>query len=88
MNCLCHVASVIVSVCFGVGSGVGQTYLVMKDLEIASHHGGGGGVVTKGLEIPPEPGRSSHAGRSRKVLEFPGPCKMHSAIPMCPPEYM
>ena len=44
--------------------------LVMKGSEIASHHGG---VVTKGLEIPSDPVRSSHKGRSRKILKFPGP---------------
>ena len=31
-----------------------------------------GGVVTKGLEIPSDPVRSSHKRRSRKVLKFPG----------------
>ena len=58
---------------------MGQTDLVMKGHPIM------GGVVTKGLEIPPDPGGSSHKGRSRKVLKFSGPCKMHSAIPLCPP---
>ena len=42
MDCLCDVASVIVCVCVGRGEGVRQTDLVMKDLEIASHHGGSG----------------------------------------------
>ena len=44
-----------IDLCWG---GVGQTDLVMKGLEIASHHvgGGGWGVVTKGLEIPSNPG--------------------------------
>ena len=34
-----------------------------------------GKVVTKGLEISSDPVRSSHKGRSRKVLKFPGPLK-------------
>ena len=51
MDCLCHVASVIVSVCFGVGSGVGQTYLVMKDLKKPSQNGGGGEWSAKMLII-------------------------------------
>ena len=42
MDCLCDVASVIVCVCWEGGGGVGQTDLVMKGLEIASHHGGSG----------------------------------------------
>ena len=41
MDCLCDVASVIVCVCWE-GGGVGQTDLVMKGLEIASHHWGSG----------------------------------------------
>ena len=45
-----------VCVCWG---GVGQNDLVMKGLEIASHHGGGEGLVTKGLEIPSDPGEQS-----------------------------
>ena len=53
----------------------------MKGSEIASHHGGGG-VVTKFLEI------SSDPVRIKKGLEIPWTLKMHSAIPMCPPEYM
>ena len=46
----------------------------MKGSEIASHYGGGGGgVVTKCLEISSDPVRSSHKGGSRKVLKSPGP---------------
>ena len=49
MDCLCDVASVIVCACVCVLGGVGgeglrQADLVIKSLEIASHHGG---VVTK-----------------------------------------
>ena len=47
-----------------------------------------GGVVSEGIEIPSHSGGSSHKGRSWKVLKLPSPCKMHSAIPMCPPKYM
>ena len=76
------VAFVIVSVCWdglwGGGGGVGQTDLVLKGSEIASHHGG---VVTKGLEIPLDPVRSSHKGRSRKVLKFPVPRKCIQPYP-------
>ena len=50
MDCLCNVASVIVCACVcvgwrgggGGGQGLQQTDLVIKDLEIASHHGGSG----------------------------------------------
>ena len=68
MDCLCH-CGFCDCVCV-LGRGVGQTDVVMKSSEIASHHGG---VVTKGLETPSDPVRSSHKGRSRKVLKFPGP---------------
>ena len=46
MDCLCDVASVIVCACVcwvgGGGQGLQQTDLVIKGLEIASHHGGSG----------------------------------------------
>ena len=70
MDCLCDRGFCdCVCVCWG-GWGVGQTDLVMKGPE---KHPIMRGVVTKGLEIPSDPVRSSHKGRSRKVLKFPGP---------------
>ena len=40
MDCLCDVVSVIVG--WGEGQVLGPTALVIKGLEIASHHGGSG----------------------------------------------
>ena len=41
MDCLCH-CGFCDCVCLLGGGGVGQTDVVMKSSEIASHHGGSG----------------------------------------------